>query len=97
MLAVSTFNIPVVEALNKAFRPAAAAPASMNQKIIGFDRDTDEDWRAMLACGHYQHVRHNPPLTVREWTQTKAGREEKIGAELECRKCDEMTARDFDI
>ncbi len=67
----------------------------MRQKIIGFVRDTDEDWRAKLACGHYQHVRHDPPLTVREWTLTKSGREGKIGAELECRKCDEEKTKDF--
>ena len=95
MLAVSTFDIPLVEALDKALQPAAAAPASMNQKIIGFDRDADEDWRAKLACGHYQHVRHNPPLNTREWTQTKAGRESRIGFELSCRKCDEEKPKDF--
>lgn len=67
----------------------------MKQKIIGYDRDDQEHWRAKLACGHYQHVRHDPPLTVREWTLTEVGRAEKIGAELECRKCDEEKPRDF--
>ena len=67
----------------------------MKQKITGFDEDEEGAWRARLACGHYQHVRHEPPLTEREWVLTEAGRREKIGAELECRKCDEGSASDF--
>ena len=69
----------------------------MKQKITGFDQDDELHWRAMLACGHYQHVRHNPPLSSREWTLTEAGRAEKIGADLECRKCDETLPKDFEI
>ncbi len=69
----------------------------MKQKIIGFDRDSEKDWRAKLSCGHYQHVRHDPPLRTREWVLTESGREEKLGADLECRKCDEMTQPDFEI
>ena len=65
------------------------------RKIIGFDQDSDKDWRAKLVCGHYQHVRHNPPLTFREWVLSEKGRAEKIGAELECRKCDEESPKDF--
>ena len=67
----------------------------MKRKIIGFDEDADRDLRAKLACGHYQHVRHNPPLITREWTLTAAGRAEKVGADLECRKCDEGKPTDF--
>ena len=67
----------------------------MKQKIVGFDQDDDRDWRAKLACGHYQHVRHDPPLTTREWTLTEYGREQKLGGELECRKCDEGRPEDF--
>ena len=61
----------------------------MNQKIIGFDQDSDQDWRAKLACGHYQHVRHNPPLMTRKWILSEEGRREKLGVELDCKKCDE--------
>jgi hypothetical protein len=61
----------------------------MNRKIIGFDRDNEGDWRAELDCGHFQHVRHNPPLATREWVLTERGRREKIGVELDCKKCDE--------
>lgn len=69
----------------------------MKQAITGFDQDDEHHWRAKLACGHYQHVRHDPPLTVREWTLTEAGRESKIGAELDCRKCADRMPPDFDI
>lgn len=67
----------------------------MKQRIVGFDQDEERHWRVMLECGHYQHVRHEPPLTVREWTLTEAGRDQMIGAEIECRKCDEEKPRDF--
>ncbi len=67
----------------------------MKRKITGFDQDDDGDWRAKLDCRHYQHVRHDPPLIVREWTLTKAGRASRIGQELECKKCDERSLSDF--
>lgn len=69
----------------------------MLQPIVGFDQDDLNDWRAMLACGHYQHMRHSPPTTVREWVLTEAGRKEKIGLPLACRKCEEERPPDFDI
>ncbi len=69
----------------------------MKQKIIGFDQDDSLDWRAQLACGHYQHVRHNPPLATREWVLSETGRAAKIGETLECRKCDEMKPPDFNV
>jgi hypothetical protein len=61
----------------------------MRRRIVDFELDDDGHWRAVLDCGHRQHVRHDPPLTTREWVLTEAGRREKIGLELECRKCDE--------
>lgn len=61
----------------------------MKRKIVDFDKDEDGDWRAELDCGHFQHVRHKPPLIKREWLLSEAGRWEKLGAELDCRKCDE--------
>jgi len=60
----------------------------MERKIIGFDKDDEGDWRAALDCGHYQHVRHKPPLVTREWVLTEEGRREKLGVELDCKKCD---------
>ena len=85
----------MVEACRPASGVTGICVASMKQQIIGFDQDSDQDWRAKLACGHYQHVRHDPPLIIREWTLTTAEREQKIGAELECRKCDEEQPKDF--
>jgi hypothetical protein len=67
----------------------------MNRSIIGFDTDDDRAWRAKLECGHYQHVRHDPPLRVRDWVMTVEGRESRLGNELDCRKCDENKPKDF--
>ena len=61
----------------------------MKRKIVGFDKDDEGDWRAALECGHYQHVRHKPPLITREWVLSETGRREKLGVELECKKCDD--------
>jgi hypothetical protein len=61
----------------------------MRQKIIGFEQDEIGDWRAVLACGHRQHVRHNPPLADRAWVLTEPGRERFLGYELDCKLCDE--------
>jgi hypothetical protein len=61
---------------------------TMDQPIVGFHLDSANDWVAELACGHDQHVRHNPPWTNRPWVVTSEGRDSKLGETLECRKCD---------
>lgn len=61
----------------------------MKQPISGYHKDEENHWVAQLACGHFQHVRHDPPMTTREWTKTTAGRDSMIGFELNCVKCDE--------
>ena len=61
----------------------------MDQPIVGFHLDEHGDWVAQLACGHFQHVRHDPPWTNRPWTQTPAGRDSALGQTLACRKCDQ--------
>jgi hypothetical protein len=71
--------------------------ATMKSKITGFDQDDEGHWRAKLECSHYQHVRHDPPLRVREWVLTEEGRDSRIGANVDCRKCDEDLPRDFVI
>ncbi|MEX2470017.1 MAG: DUF3565 domain-containing protein [Pseudohongiellaceae bacterium] len=68
----------------------------MMRPIIGYHRDDQSDWVAELACGHNQHVRHDPPWFSRPWTETAAGRESMLGYQLECRKCDEGAPRDHD-
>ncbi|OAL77991.1 DUF3565 domain-containing protein [Acinetobacter terrae] len=62
----------------------------MQQAIIGFHLDEEGHWVADLACGHAQHVRHNPPWQNRPWVITEQGRKEKLGVRLECKKCDEQ-------
>jgi len=62
---------------------------SMKQKIAGFDKDDEEHWRAILECGHRQHVRHDPPMISRHWVISKEGRDARLGFELDCKRCDE--------
>lgn len=66
----------------------------MQQTIIGFHLDDENDWVAELACGHNQHVRHNPPWTNRPWVVTPQGRAKALGQVLECRKCDQHAPPD---
>ncbi|MBB6582705.1 DUF3565 domain-containing protein [Ralstonia solanacearum] len=60
----------------------------MKQAIVGFERDEEGHWVARLACGHGQHMRHDPPWQSRPWTQTETGRAGRIGEVVECLKCD---------
>ncbi len=63
----------------------------MQQAIVDFALDDENHWYAILACGHTQHVRHDPPWQNRPWVITEQGRKEKLGVMLECKKCDERT------
>jgi len=45
-----------------------------------------------LACGHGQHVRHQPPFINRPWVVGAAGREEHLGTYLNCKKCEEPSS-----
>ncbi|MEP6992614.1 MAG: DUF3565 domain-containing protein [bacterium] len=60
----------------------------MRQPITGFHVDDEGDWVAELACGHGQHMRHDPPWQVRPWVLTAAGRATFLGYVLDCVKCD---------
>lgn len=66
----------------------------MKQAIVGYHRDEEEHWVAQLACGHNQHVRHDPPWMRREWVCSEAGRAKMLGACLDCVKCDEKAPAD---
>ena len=57
--------------------------------IVGFHQDEQGDWVADLICGHGQHVRHQPPMTVRHWVLTPEGRARHLGTQLNCKKCEE--------
>jgi Protein of unknown function (DUF3565) len=59
----------------------------VQRAIVGFDRDEAGDWVALLACGHRQHVRHQPPWRERPWVLSEQGRVERLGTPLECRAC----------
>jgi cytochrome c-type biogenesis protein CcmH/NrfF len=61
----------------------------MNQPITGSHQDEEHYWVADLACGHTQHIRHDPPRQSRPWTQTEEGRAARLGQMLDCRKCDD--------
>ena len=65
----------------------------MKQKIVGFHQDDEGHWVAELACGHRQHMRHDPPLVSRPWVLTEAGRQRFLGFELECKLCDLVDAK----
>ena len=67
----------------------------MMQGITGYHRDEEQHWVAELACGHNQHVRHEPPWMHREWVTTEQGRESMLGFELPCVKCDEEEMEDI--
>jgi hypothetical protein len=68
--------------------------APMQQAIVGYHRDAEQHWVAELACGHHQHVRHQPPWMNRAWVLTAEGRAAMLGHRLECKKCDEGAAAD---
>jgi hypothetical protein len=62
----------------------------MKQRISGFHLDSESHWVADLACGHRQHMRHQPPWQERPWILTEEGRRSRLGIELECKRCDEV-------
>ncbi len=62
----------------------------MERAIVGYAKDEQDEWVAVLDCHHLQHVRHKPPFTNRPWVVTEAGREEKIGMMLNCTRCDRL-------
>lgn len=66
----------------------------MKQAIAGYHKDEEGHWVAELACGHFQHVRHNPPLVSRPWVVTEHGRQSMLGYELNCKKCDQKLPAD---
>jgi hypothetical protein len=55
--------------------------------IVGYHQDDEQQWVADLACGHTQHVRHDPPWQLRPWVTTPEGRASHLGTLLGCVKC----------
>jgi len=60
----------------------------VQRSITGFHQDAEDHWVAELDCGHFQHVRHDPPWMMRPWVVTEEGRLSMIGHRLECKKCE---------
>ena len=67
----------------------------MEQKIVDYHQDDEKHWVARLACGHNQHVRHDPPWSNRVWVISDDGRKSMIGYQLNCVKCDEGAPSDW--
>ncbi|MBA6225503.1 DUF3565 domain-containing protein [Colwellia sp. MB02u-18] len=67
----------------------------MLQAIIDYHLDDENHWVARLECGHFQHVRHQPPFINRPWVVNKATRHAMLGQQLNCIKCEHGAARDF--
>lgn len=67
----------------------------MLRKIVGYHQDEEQHWVAELECGHNQHVRHDPPWTNRPWVTTQEGRNQVLGQELNCKKCEQNAPRDW--
>ena len=67
----------------------------MKQAIVDYHLDEENHWVARFACGHNQHVRHNPPWMIREWVMTKNGRDALLGHLLNCVKCDIQASTDW--
>jgi hypothetical protein len=61
----------------------------VDSAIVGFRQDERGDWIAELACGHRQHVRHEPPFHQRPWVLDAKGRRQRLGTPLQCRLCDQ--------
>jgi hypothetical protein len=59
----------------------------MDKPIIGYHKDEESDWVAEFTCGHFQHIRHNPPWISRPWV-IQGGRKSMLGHKLRCKKCD---------
>jgi len=66
----------------------AGTLADMQRPMRGFHQDGEGHWVAELECGHTQHVRHEPPFTLRPWAATPEGRAGRLGQSLECAACD---------
>lgn len=67
----------------------------MKQPITGYHTDPENHWVAQLACGHNQHVRHDPPWQNRPWVTTPGGRQSMLGQLLDCIKCDRHEPADL--
>ena len=66
----------------------------MEEQIVGYHQDEEQHWVAALSCGHFQHVRNDPPWMIRPWVVSEAGRAAMLGQTLNCKKCDRGASKD---
>lgn len=66
------------------------SPASEQRRIVAFAQDQHDDWYAVLACGHSQHMRHKPPFMERPWVLSARGRQATMGVSIPCSRCADM-------
>lgn len=55
----------------------------MQQSIVSFHKDDKDHWIAEIECGHFQHMRHNPPIVIFLWVLSEQGRESMLRYKLE--------------
>jgi hypothetical protein len=67
--------------------PTHLLPLLRRPIIVGYHLDEEHHWVAELECGHFQHVRHDPPMVERPWVLTLEGRTKFLGYPLTCKKC----------
>lgn len=61
----------------------------IKRRIVGFHQDEEGHWVAELECGHGQHVRHDPPWTLRERVTTEEERAKHVGRQRVCLQCEQ--------
>ncbi|MCA9132480.1 MAG: DUF3565 domain-containing protein [Planctomycetales bacterium] len=66
---------------------AVASEGGRLQSLVGYHTDEQGHWVGELSCGHFQHVRHEPPWMNRSWVTHEAGRKAMLGFTLACKKC----------
>jgi hypothetical protein len=66
----------------------------VDRVIVAFGQDEEGAWVAQLVCGHRQHIRHNPPFRLAPWVLDDDERNGRIGADIECRLCDQAEVTD---
>ncbi|WP_370329240.1 DUF3565 domain-containing protein [Balneatrix alpica] len=76
-------------------KPAPLTRDALPQPICGYHQDELGDWVARLACGHNQHVRHQPPWQNRPWVINAEERRQQLGSLLLCKKCVTQAPRDW--
>ena len=60
----------------------------MLRTIVGYRKDVEDHWVALLDCGHPHHVRDHPPFKSRPWVLNAEGRAAHVGTPLNCVRCE---------